>query len=211
MNPAPLEGSYDVGNCDYLENALNLNAQMGTLMNNLRCNNSGFGSIQSGAPTPLMMMNNRCNNILKPLDHDSYGSQPTLFQKRAALRKNQSTASNLQTSNVVYDYGGKRERGVVIDEERDRKVKRSSSGDDVEDLITVDGGYDSDDQFLENRSSGDNKGKKKKGLPAKNLMAERRRRKKLNDRLYMLRSVVPKISKVRMQVLLIDSFLVTTI
>ncbi|TVU24576.1 hypothetical protein EJB05_27021, partial [Eragrostis curvula] len=42
--------------------------------------------------------------------------------------------------------------------------------------------------------AGDGKGKRK-GLPAKNLMAERRRRKKLNDRLYMLRSVVPKISK----------------
>ncbi|KAL6613889.1 hypothetical protein ACP70R_036159 [Stipagrostis hirtigluma subsp. patula] len=42
---------------------------------------------------------------------------------------------------------------------------------------------------------GNGRGKNKKGMPAKNLMAERRRRKKLNDRLYMLRSVVPKISK----------------
>ncbi|XP_030528688.1 transcription factor bHLH93-like [Rhodamnia argentea] len=42
---------------------------------------------------------------------------------------------------------------------------------------------------------GKSRAKKVEGQPSKNLMAERRRRKRLNDRLSMLRSIVPKISK----------------
>ncbi|KAK2391352.1 basic helix-loop-helix (bHLH) DNA-binding superfamily protein [Trifolium repens] len=137
--------------------------------------------------------------FLRPLDSlPSSGTQPTLFQKRAALRKNM----------------GKCEIGGGSD-----KKRKISGGDEIDDLSFDGSGlnYDSDDLTESNNfgkmeeingkncgngSNGnstvtggvDQKGKKK-GIPAKNLMAERRRRKKLNDRLYMLRSVVPKISK----------------
>jgi hypothetical protein len=51
------------------------------------------------------------------------------------------------------------------------------------------------------------KKKRVEGMPSKNLMVERRRRKRLSDRLSMLRYVVPKISKVRLRICVVVSVL----
>ncbi|KAH7653622.1 ACT-like protein [Dioscorea alata] len=108
--------------------------------------------------------------VLRPLDvSPPVGAQPTLFQKRAAVHGVKKSEEEEGSGNGS---------GVNWDSEDERR--NSSGGNNV----AVHGGS----EVKEGKG-------KTKGQPAKNLMAERRRRKKLNDRLYMLRSVVPKISK----------------
>lgn len=137
----------------------------------------GFGSPANGG-----FVGNRAK-VLKPLEVlASSGAQPTLFQKRAAMRQSSgSKIGNSESSGMrrLSDDGEMDETGIEVSGLNYESDELNESGKAAE-SVQIGGG-----------SRG-----KKKGMPAKNLMAERRRRKKLNDRLYMLRSVVPKISKV---------------
>ncbi|TYG44129.1 hypothetical protein ES288_D11G073600v1 [Gossypium darwinii] len=120
---------------------------------------------------------------LKPLEvFPSVGSQPTLAEIwRGSIRWKEEETWGIDIEEASIDVSG---LNYDSDERNgDCKLEETvnNGGCNSNATSTVTGG-------------GDQKGKKK-GMPAKNLMAERRRRKKLNDRLYMLRSVVPKISK----------------
>ncbi|KAL8229061.1 hypothetical protein R6Q57_013961 [Mikania cordata] len=156
---------------------------------------TGFDGFHGHLPqAPLFPTRSK---ILRPLEiSPPVGAQPTLFQKRAALRQSSGKLGELGNVNS----------GPA---EMEKKRKRSEE-DELDETGTIDVSgfnYDSDEIEITGELAngiggsnsvaigGENQRGKKKGLPAKNLMAERRRRKKLNDRLYMLRSVVPKISK----------------
>ncbi|KAI4387681.1 hypothetical protein MLD38_000094 [Melastoma candidum] len=165
-----------------------------------------------------LFANGRSAKMLRPLEvFPQVGEQPTLFQKRAAasLRgeksgnsfegsrntfegQNGNTGDNYHGSsdNGFGDLGDGDEGGCVDGlglgyDSDDRNVSESGMNDNG---LRNSVGTNTESGMVSGSGGGDVKGKKK-GMPAKNLMAERRRRKKLNDRLYMLRSVVPKISK----------------
>nr|QPD79273.1 inducer of CBF expression 2 [Asarum sieboldii] len=123
-----------------------------------------------------------------PLD----GSQPTLFQKRAALRQNSGKGDRLGTRNRDGGQGGNLQGG---NEKRRRYFEEEEEEDEEE--ASVDGSglnQESDENInvilAENGKNGVNFSN-----GSSILSVGDQKGKKLNDRLYMLRSVVPKISK----------------
>jgi hypothetical protein len=168
---------------------------------------SGSSSEAPAAPASLTAPFSGRGNaaVLRPLEtFPPVGAQPTLFQKRA-LRRNagddDDDKKRMAAAAVSALSAG---RDTVIDDVDEDVVSIDASGMNYDSEPEDGRGVEESARKESNANStvtggggaADGKGKRK-GLPAKNLMAERRRRKKLNDRLYMLRSVVPKISKVR--------------
>lgn len=144
-------------------------------------------------------------NVLRPLEAlPPVGAPPTLLQKRAVCSGVGGGALVVSTPPRFAGFSA-----GLNSEEGDVEEELNYEFDEIFDIGKLeenenDGGnnfYSNNNIDANNHNSdngitgGDHKGRKK-GIPAKNLMAERRRRKKLNDRLYMLRSVVPRISKV---------------
>ncbi|KAK7267242.1 hypothetical protein RIF29_19909 [Crotalaria pallida] len=134
--------------------------------------------------------------------------QPTMFQDWVDLRQGCIDKVGAMEIQATTQFAGMKE-----DLQRKRKIKKVVEAeewlnfdydDDIVETEKMEYHNNGGICFKANNNENDNNGVisnigmqkgKKKVMPSKNVMAERRLRKKLNDKLHNLRSIVPEISK----------------
>ncbi|MED6188101.1 hypothetical protein PIB30_082815 [Stylosanthes scabra] len=177
-------------------------------------NSSSYHEDLSLLPHDDQIIYNDNNNIFSEIYDDSLlfdeQSPPLIMDHQQ--QHSSYTSSNLDTppflaqEDCCYpplslmeeeEYNNNYNNGLFLEEELQNLLEIQTTKCKVEpSVIACDDSQSPTAAIFNTDSVRKNKSTKKVlGQPSKNLMAERRRRKRLNDRLSMLRAIVPKISK----------------
>ncbi|CAK8568415.1 unnamed protein product [Lathyrus sativus] len=183
-------------------NQTDLSAQTGQLCKFSETSAVGFGPIGSqeessfgggsGSSSSMFLSNDK---VFGPVETPSPVLASPNFLNNKDMSSNISEADKLGrlsipqfTSTLLKEFDQKMEK-EVIGEVYEKLNCESKEG------VDIGGNQDGNDEKDENGvGEVDRKGKKKEN-PSKSLLAERRRRKKLGDKMHTLRSIVPIISK----------------